>query len=197
MNNGNGGPAAPLSVLAEINARLAAITPEQIIAPDTVREETTPVVAMATDEIKRLYTLRALLTNEYNEVVMDGREKAAQFVQDALRFFAEGNPDGDAQTLDNLLAEQLSVMEKMIAGQKRNDIVFKTVERLLWTEIRCQDPALTDAPIVAIHNDWSICRRDDDGDDGAEGTLRILRLSGSGSTDDLLRVLQSAGIGRH
>src|SRR3989344_9164143 len=71
--------AASLTALEEINLRLAAIVPEQFVTPSLERDRDAHVACIATEQIKRIFTLRIILTDEidalkrvWNEAFSEG-----------------------------------------------------------------------------------------------------------------------------
>ena len=146
MNSGNGSVGTRLGVLADIIARLAAITPEQVAplreAPPV--EEGDHVVATANDDIKRYFTLCGLLKDAYNEKVRAHNEVVAGWM-------AVGGREPVVQR----------AKFKAELGMERE--FFDIVHQIAWLEVERQYPELTGKPGISIGDDWSLFWREGDG----------------------------------
>lgn len=129
-----------LKSFEQVAERLAAITPEQFVAPKQDREKNATFVCVATDQIKRLYTLRALLNKQVHELT----EKGLAILEEA-----------DAQSHKTL--DQLNLQARQITA------LLDVVEAVLWFEIRDQSPDLMRQQVVSISSDWSLCCYSHDG----------------------------------
>ncbi len=198
QNNGNGST-APIGVHEEISQRLAVITPEQFVAPDLTRGENDHIVAIATDGIKRLFTLRTLLADELDEIAANGRKMAMQNLLTLLKVSTEeeiGRVSKELQTPGSPLSEQHEAVKR-----NSNDLELKTslvelVDKMCWLEVRRQHPELTARPTVGVYSDWNLGWREErDEEEDIEDVFRILRISGHGSASDLSAVLGLDGDG--
>lgn len=183
MVEGNGGTAPQEGVLEEITRRLAAITPEQFITPELTREPDAHFVCMATDSIKRLFTLRSILVEEHNALL----EERARVSKDALKrvmtvglcktneaLAIGGSPESVARdTLDRLTDES-----------RRKKLLHKIIDNMCWYEVGNQhrDLRKNDA---CVFSDWSLCWKETDTD---IDTFRPLDIGGI--TPELGRELQ-------
>ncbi len=162
MNQGTGSATAPIAVLAEILARLAAITPEQIVPPPQDREEGCHVVVTANDDLKRLFTLRNLLADEHNELVARYRAMDEAGSKDRGEF--------------ERLEEQIVAMK----------ILHQIVDQIFWLDARRQHPSFANKRGLGITHDWSLCWRDDVAEEDAVvriGVLSIRREDLAGLTE--------------
>jgi hypothetical protein len=155
MDNGNG--AAPvLSVVDDIRQRLEAIREEDFIAPSKEREAGAHFVCEASDSVKRLYTLRALLNREAMDVARVGANIAM-----TLMFETPGSPEA-ASSIEKARSQRVA---------------------LFWLEVRRQHADLQSNTVVCVYCDWSLCWEEADESDGA--TFEIVSM-GHGSLAELL-----------
>lgn len=164
MKNGNESISAPLGVLAEIASLLAAITPEQFIAPPLERKESEHVVATATDDIKRLYTLRDRLDDKCRELAKSGK----QVSEDAMeRIFKLGHRKAieEMETPGSPLFEANVKNEQILAELQRTNNLHKIVDGIFWLEVRRQHPDIESKPVAGIRSDWSLTWAENDDDD--------------------------------
>lgn len=173
---------APLGVLEEICGRLASLTPEQFLLPELKREESMHFVCYATDEIKRLHTLRFILANEETVIQKEGWSTATEALRDARSKSAK-------EVLKELRTPGSSIF-KMRARMKKlsNEMLMKikTVEivvDIFWAEVRRQ-PGLENSSRVCICSDWSLCWREEDAESlGLDLILETMLASMAGRRD--------------
>lgn len=134
--------AAPLTVREEIDRRLAAIKPEDFIAPDIAPEPNAHFVCTATDEIRRLFTLRNLLAGE-------GRDLATKTMTDV-----------DALTPQNLRQAAEALEESNNELSQLVEMV-EMINRMCWLEVKRQHPILRSKSSIAVYSDWSLCWNED------------------------------------
>lgn len=155
MNTENKSPEPRLGVLAEICARLAAITPEQFVVPEVARSKDATFVCTATDDIKRLFTLRNQLVDEMEELAKSGMEAALE----ALGDLGSRNPlivAKELTTPGSRTWELQAGMRTRSGAMRQKDHLCEIVDEILWLEIRRQHPDLQDKPAVAIFSDWGL-----------------------------------------
>lgn len=107
------------------------------------------------DDIKRLFTLMAMLTNESMAISEQGVALARQALQDlATRTQA---------MIEEILtpgSPTFVIREKILqiaSDQQRIDLFAKIVELIFWEEVRRQHPVLRGKPGISINSDWSLC----------------------------------------
>lgn len=180
-NKGNGSTGVPLEVLADIIARLGAITPDQYIAPepDAKPDKDAIVAAIANDDIKKLFTLQCLLVGQIQELKTSASEAAWVCLEEA---FQKG-PDETMREIETpgtaLFVEQskMSVFNAEIDDLRE---LLGIVKGMLWLDIKRQHPDLASAQSVGINNDWTLCWKEHgDGDDDSGMSIRILAIGGS------------------
>jgi hypothetical protein len=168
MDNGNG--AAPvLSVVDDIRQRLEAIREEDFIAPSKEREAGAHFVCEASDSVKRLYTLRALLNREAMDVARVGANIAM-----TLMFETPGSPEA-ASSIEKARSQRVALDQANTFGE--------IVDRIFWLEVRRQHADLQSNTVVCVYCDWSLCWEEADESDGA--TFEIVSM-GHGSLAELL-----------
>lgn len=184
MTKGNGSAGASLGVLAEITGLLASITPEQFIAPPEGQEDGDHVVAVATDDVKRLYVLRDRLTDKYNELVKSARTLSEGIMKDILvngplMTHVELNTPGSP------MYEAEAKLKRKLAELQNADTLRRIVEDVFWLEVRRQHPDLEDKSIVGICSDWSLVWTDEkDEEDDTRGIS--IEIVGSGTLAGIL-----------
>lgn len=159
MEQGNGSATVPFVVLNEIMARLKELTPDQYIAPEVARESDTCLAAMASEDIKRLYTLRVTLMDESEKIKM----RAVQLSREAAKYIETKSP----AALDVELKMPNSRLSKLKAGIERvkqklllKNMLAKVVDGMFWLEVITQHPDLQGKTSVGIYKDWSLCWRE-------------------------------------
>lgn len=189
MSKGNGSTSAPLGVLAEITALLAAITPEQFVAPSMGCEEGDHVVATATDDIKRLFTLRSRLIDE-----LRGLKKSVTQVSNIAmeEILTKGTlrAEKDLETPGTSLFEAKAKTEKIAAELQRVDNLREIIDAVFWREVRNQHSDLVNKSI-GIRSDWSLTWAEKDDDDASDG-IRV-NLVGSSEMAGLAEMLLRHG----
>ncbi|MCR4333477.1 MAG: hypothetical protein NUV60_00430 [Patescibacteria group bacterium] len=164
-------------MLADINARLAAITPEQFITPEYVREPGVTVVATATDDVKQLFTLRSLLTDEIEKIADDGVRLAEKMLTDAMT--DPESADEQLRTPGSSLLEGTAKLEQMQNELMKLTRLHGIVDKIFWLEVRRQSPALVSKSRVCICSDWSLGWEENREEESGHGRLREL-LEGRG-----------------
>ena len=161
------------TVRTEIQQRLAALTPEQFVAPQRAHEPDAHVACIATDEIKRLYTLHSQLREKCTELSLSAIQmgEAAQRrllseegVREVIREMR--TPDGPA----------LRAVEEMRRTHRELQQVFGLLEIVndtLHLEILRQHADLFDKSVVYICSDWAICWKEIS-DDEKDSLTRVL-----------------------
>ncbi|MDP1689921.1 MAG: hypothetical protein Q8L52_01830 [bacterium] len=156
--------AAPLRVLAEITELLAAITPEQFVAPTNMpREEDMHAVATATDDIKRLCALRDSLITKHNTLSNELNQLVKSLLMAAL--------DDPLKTIEELGVPNSPSMqgkaqvEQLDAERTEIFALIKIVVKILWLEVRRQHPDLASNSRVCICDDWSLCWEENKSED--------------------------------
>lgn len=180
MNKGNGSTGTPVGVLAELVARIGAITPEQYIAPepDAKPDKDAIVAATATDGIKQLFTLQCILVDQIKGL----KSSASQAAQVCLREALQKGPDGTMQEIETPGTTLFEEHAKMTAFKAEIDDLQELlglVKGMLFLDIRRQHPDLASAQSVGINNDWTLRWKklgDDDDDSGM--SIRILAIGG-------------------
>lgn len=155
---------APTGVLQEISARLAAITPEQFIAPGEKREEGATFVVFANDEVRRLFTLRTQLANEYEAAEAKMKSLAKESLQTLSDAVASKGPRGfKEEALDptSLFWANKTEIERMSNELRRLGSFAEIVDKMFWFDVRSQHPDIADSPWVGIASDWSLWRKED------------------------------------
>ena len=163
MTKGNGSSGASLGVLAEIAVLLAAITPEQFIAPPAEQEDGDHVVAVANDDVKRLYVLRDRMVDKCNELTKSARPLAEGLMKD---IFMAGPRKArvDLTTPDSPMYEAEAKLKIVLAELQSADSLRKIVEDIFWLEVRRQHPDLKDKNTVGIRSDWSLVWMEEEDD---------------------------------
>lgn len=162
MSIENKSTAPQVSVLAEISARLAASTPEQFIVPDVARPKEASFVCMASDDIKRLFTLRSNLVNEMDNLIKsDLRASLDALTEISTRNLHDEMVDG-LKTLGSRALELKKELFGRRCAMQRIDRLCEIVDSVMWLEIRRQHPDLLDRPTIGIFSDWSLCWFSDD-----------------------------------
>jgi len=117
---------------------LAAITPDQFIAPEAELRKSDRRVAVASDDIKKLFTLASLLAKETEEF------------GDELHRMMKATPPKGRATLVSEGLKKLKAMHGQVA------VLSKILSKVLWLEVRRQHPDLSAAFDPGIRKDWSL-----------------------------------------
>lgn len=200
MNKGNGKTTG--LALTEIMTRLAAIQPEQYIAPAVAREENAHFVVAANDETKRLFTLRDILAEECLSIRKEGKDLAMKSAialaeklggkityRDIMRdpsFLLEKADRNMRKEMEETTAELERIENRleMVAG------LGKIVNGLFWREVKLQHPDLANKPTISIYSDWSLCWKEAG---ATETEMRIEILSDTRGLDVLQQLLGMRG----
>lgn len=184
---GNGSTGTPLGVLTEITGLLAAITPEQFTVPPMKCGEGDHAVATATDDIKRLYTLRDRLIDKCSELSASARQLSMGALKDIL---AKGRTKAaeELKTPGTPIYEAKVKSEQIIAELERTNSFRDILDRIFWLEVGRQHHDLEDKSIVGIRSDWSLVWKEEDDDDGTRIEISLV----GGNVADL-----AAMLGRH
>lgn len=149
------------SVLAEIAECLAALTPEQFIEPDLAPGTGYHAVGEASEDIKRLFTLRTIACNEHNALSKPIAAAVEKLTQEMKR--AKTNRD-KVEALQALVAfednpETLRLGAEVARKRSFHDIV----DKIFWLELRRQFPELNDKPCVSVRKNWTVgwCEKDE------------------------------------
>lgn len=173
MKQEDGEAVAPLTVRAEIDKRLAELVPERFIASPMKRTSDTHFVCMATDEIKRLHTLRELMANKREALVKRNLEIARDAKE---RIFSIGRSEGnnELKTPGSPLFVANETMSHLDGELRRTNSLGELVDVLLWLEVRRQHADLETKP-VCICDDWSLCSVDENASKPAVITRVIIK----------------------
>lgn len=149
-----------LTAREEMDRRLAELSPERYIASPVKRTSEMHFVCEATDEIKRLHTLREMMATKREalvaknlEVARDAKERILSMDRDAA--------NKEVQTPGSPLFIANETMKNLESQLWRTDSVGKIADTLLWLEIRSQHADLWAKPVL-VCSDWSICWLDED-----------------------------------
>lgn len=186
MNTGNGSTSAPIGVLEELVTRLAAITPDEYVVPFVKPGKDDFVVAVATDDIKKLFSLQCILANQREELTMS----IARIAEECLRDVFQKGPDvadKELQTPGNPLFEANARMDNIKTESDDLRRLIEIARKMMWLEIARQHPDLASHPINGIRSDWTLCWTErGDADDGAEMGFHFLSI-GMGDLDEFMR----------
>lgn len=177
-----GNTKAPLGVLEEIEQRLAAITPEQFVTPPDAAGADVHAVCMATDRIKRMFTLRSLLADECDEINDGIRSLAEETVAAMVAKNPHLNFQGSAPDDDPIFKAGETKFLQLRSEREEKASLGVLVDKILWIDVRRQHPDLKDKSAIGVYGDWSIGWREEDGGTNAFGLGNRL----------VLRALQNA-----
>lgn len=143
------------TVRAEIDRMLAELVPERFVPPPVKRTADMRLVCMATEEIKRLHTLRERLANKHEALSQKYRELGRDFKERALLI---GNSEGNKELKipDSPLFVIKRDMWNLEAKLRRTDLLGNFVDMNLSLEIINQHVDL-ETKLFQICNDWSLC----------------------------------------
>jgi hypothetical protein len=159
--------------LTEIMTRLAAIQPEQFVAPPLTRSANAHFVATASDETKRLFTLRVILGDECASIRKEGKDIAVKSAialaeklgggityRDLMRdpTFLLQKADRD---MEKVMKETAAELERIEDRFGMTEDLGKIVNGIFWREVRLQHPDLTNKPTIGIYSDWSLCWKEE------------------------------------
>lgn len=152
-------------VLAEIGARLAAITPEKFIQPKKMLEDEPDGaytrVCPASNDIKRLWTLMKMISDELK---VDAKHLDT-LMNDLVKDVKKGG-GGVVGMLKNLVGGGVSpeaIAEAERAGNafRLKEQLFNVVRDIFWLEVRRFVPELANKDTIGIFADWSLAWRDE------------------------------------
>jgi len=156
MEERNENTAVRFGVLTEILTRLEELTPDQYIVPDVARESDAHFVATASEDIKRLHTLRVILASEYEKIVLHQTKLA----REAAEYIKTKN----AAALDEESTMPSSRFSKLKAGVERTDQnrrlkghFAKIINEMFWLEVKRQHSDLQGPVDICVYADWSLC----------------------------------------
>lgn len=181
---GNGSAGASLGVLAEITGLLAAITPEQFTAPPVEQKDGDHIVAVATDDVKRLFTLRDRLIGKCNEFMKITRPLSEDLMMGIL-INGQHKANVELNTPGSPMYEAEAKLKRALVELQSANSFLQIVDGIFWLEVRRQHPDLEDKSVVGIRHDWSLLWREEE-----SGTSGIsIKLVAGGSLDDLAEML--------
>ena len=186
MNQGNSSTATTVEVLAELTTRLAAITLEQFIAPEYTCKKKDHIVVIASDTLKRLYTLRKMLVHEAETLSKIGIGLAAKCM-DELSKKSKDAIRKELATPESPLLQNQAEMEKLAGQVEALKSLANVVNEIFWLDARRQNPELTTKHHIGISKDWGLfwCEDEDNDDFG----IRIKIFSGAPLADALSEML--------
>ena len=161
MSESNALAVSTKSVIAEIIERLAAITPEQFIEPNTKPDKDYHAVGEAGDDLKRLLTLRNIVADEHNRL---GKPLAVavEKIHREMKL-ATANKDKVAALQKIVELEDDPETVQLAAEMARKRQFHDIVDKIFWLEVRWQFPELADKPEVSVRKNWTVgwCEKDD------------------------------------
>lgn len=178
------GTKASLTVRAEIDWRLAALTQEQLIAPQKTRDPDAHFACTANDEVKRLFTLRNQLRDECKKASLDAirlgeaAQRRLQSREGLLEIVKEMRTPGSPAL------EALATMRRTQCELQQLLGILTIVTDILRYETLRQHSDLADKSGVFIYSDWSLCWKEDPDDDRGIITEVLIRNVQAGSDDD-------------
>ena len=184
MNQGNGTTNGLPESLKKIIELFSAITPEQFPITTTKPGKDDHVAGVASEDIKKLVTLRGHLLKEIREIALRGRQAA----ETALREARGKDPRQVVEEVETPGTAAFAAKEEMLklrAEIMQAENQMTAVGALLQLELGRQFPELLQKP-VHIYGDWSLCWRDPQNEMPNIVSINI------GSVDDLAELL-----GRH
>lgn len=152
---GNGKEVPPLTVRAEIDNRLKELEPEQFIASPVKRTSDMHFICMATEEIKRLHTLREQLATKHEALTQKNLETNRDAKEHILSM-ERGAANEELKTAGSFLFVANETTTNLERELWRTDSLWSLVDINLWFEVRRQHADLETKP-VCICNDWSLC----------------------------------------
>lgn len=162
MERGNDCSGVPFVVLGEIMTRLAELMPDQYIAPKVARESGAHLVAIASEDIKRLYTLRAMLANEYDKI----SRHEIKLIHEA----AEYARTKDATAIKEESKMPSSRFSKLKAGVERVDRKRRmkrelagVIDTMFFLEVQSRYPDLQGPVGICLYADRSLCWKEKEG----------------------------------
>ncbi|MBP6860378.1 MAG: hypothetical protein KBC38_02355 [Candidatus Pacebacteria bacterium] len=121
------------SVLALITSRLAALDPANFVEPDYVPDESDhKVEGVFPDDLKRLFTLREHLREEYNALV-----------QKAQAFAKSDAPDATEK-------------EALLGSLERGKKLYELVTAMFWEDVNRTFPEVAPKNAIAIGVGWTV-----------------------------------------
>jgi len=161
MSQSNALVVSPKSVIAEIVERLAALKPEQFIEPDMQPDADYRAVGEASDDIKRLFTLRSMACNEHSALGKPIATTVEKIHQEMKR--AKTNKD-KVEALQAIVAleDDLETL-RLVAEMARKRSFHDIVDKIFWLELRRQYRELDDKPCVSVRKNWTVgwCEKDE------------------------------------
>lgn len=184
MTKGNGSESTSLGVLTEITALLAAITPEQFTAPPAGQEDGDHVVAMATDDVKRLFTLRDRLIGKCNEFTKITRPLSEGLM---MGIFINGQHKASVElnTPGSPMYEAEAKLKRALVELQSVNSFLQIVDGIFWLEVRRQHPDLEDKGTIGIRSDWSLVWMDEENEEDDTRGISI-EIVGSGTLAGIL-----------
>jgi len=149
---------SPIGVLQEVQDQLAALTPDQYIAPTERQEDDAVFVMTAPDSLKRLYTLFRILTLKCEKLVQKGEKKSIELLEyvynkDAVALITE-----DADPSSRLSGMKKS-LEAVHLELSRTDSLHDILKGIFWLEARRLSPDLRDKSSIGLYEGWALCWR--------------------------------------
>ena len=142
------------SVLVEIIERLAALKPEQFIEPNMQPEVDYHAVGEASEDIKRLFTLRNIACDEYNTLAKPLAATVEKIRQEVKR--AKTNKD-TVEALQAIVAlENDPEMLRLEAEMARKRNFHDIVDKIFWLELHRQYRELDEKPSVGVRKNWTV-----------------------------------------
>lgn len=156
----NGGGATRPNVRAEIDRMLAELSPEHYIASPVKRTSEMHFMCEATDEIKRLHTLREMMATK-REALDAKNKEVGRDAKERILSMPRAAANEEVKTPGSPLFIANETTKNLEAQLWRTDSIGKIADTLLWLEIRSQHADLWEKPVL-VCSDWSICWLDED-----------------------------------
>jgi len=174
-----------LTVREEVDRSLAALTPEKFILPLVKRNEKMHFACMATDEIKRLFTLCEQLANKYAALQQKARELARDAKERIIKLGSRDECNREIKTPGSQLSVIDETMKNIEREQCRTDLLGRFINTNLYLEIISQHTDLENKTDLHICDDWSLCWEDGSVDPPAPVITRLVfRAVPTGNTDE-------------
>ncbi len=161
------------TVRAEIDRMLAELVPERFVPPPVKRTADMHLGCMATEEIKRLHTLRELAAIKREALVAKNLE-IGRDAKERILSMDRAAANEEVKTPGSPLFVANETMARLERELRRTDAIGNLADMLLWLEVRRQNADLETRP-VCICDDWSICWVNEDANKPAVITRVTIR----------------------
>lgn len=178
---GHGKEAVPLTARKEIDDLLAALAPEQLVAPQRAPEADAHFLCMATDELRRLFTLQNILGGKCKELAVNNMKMAREAQQRLLSAEGVQGIIEEMRTPGSPALEALATMRRAHGEMERASLLFRAVSTLCRLEVARQHPDVQEKNVY-LYNDWSLCWKEDTND--GRGVITRVTIRGTQSGPD-------------